>query len=270
MTTGFVTAYGGATNDLDSIFHHGGTGQNTGFVSEYLGMDLGSRFDPLDAGARLPYNTGFVALDGRDLADWFCAAGTRIPDWPVGGGFMLYQPGVERPIDGTFSALVGRMSWIINGNGTDAANTNLMADPFNVCPGVAALNAGLWQDYGGYVRNVTRRLPLGSILRIEYLTLNLVGSVVLEYTVAGGEQIPGWFSIHSGQINFCSNVSPFFNDPMNINGFAPAPGTFYASVCPYLSVTNSRNWQLVVSAGFGCHISTPHLSEHRIYITRIA
>jgi hypothetical protein len=271
MTTGFVTVYGGG-NDLDSLFHPGSTAGATGFISGYRGNnDLASLFDPLDAGARLPYNTGFVATDGRDLSDWFCAAGTRVADWPVGGGFLLFQNGAERFVVPGVTALAGRMAWIVDANGTDAAHSsNLIADRFNPCPGVPAPQASLWQDYGGYQRGVTRRLPIGAVLRFEFLTINLAGVGTWDMNVVGGEQIPGWIAIHSGPPPFCGNVSPFLDDSPNLFDFSPPPGFWFGAFAPYLSVSGSKNWLLGVAATFCCSLASGSLNEQRIYVTRIA
>jgi hypothetical protein len=272
MTTGFVTQYGGATNDLDAIFHAGSTPGATGLISGYRGNnDLASLFDPLDAGARLGYNTGFVALDGRDLADWFCAAGTRVADWPVGGGFLLFQNGSERLVFPGVTALTGRMSWLLGADGSDGAyGSNLIADRVNACPGVSAPQASLWQDFGGYQRGVTRRLPLGSVIRFEFLTINLAGVASWEMNVVPGEQIPGWIPTQSGSPPFCGFTSPFLDDSPNLFDFSPAINTWYGAFCPYLMVINSQNWVITVSATFCCNVNNGTLNEQRIYVSRIA
>jgi len=86
MPMGFYTEHGGqGTQNLETIFQvntlspAGGT---TGFYDGvYWGADLAQIFAPLSSGSRLPYNTGFIARDGRDLADWFAASGTVIVNY---------------------------------------------------------------------------------------------------------------------------------------------------------------------------------------------
>lgn len=125
MATGFYTEYGGqGTQDLENVFAPGTSfdGSNyTGFWSEYRNQDLANIFAPRSSGADIGYNTGFIALDGRDLREWFAANGTvivnhnaiffitvaylgeRIPGSPkygwengVGGG-ISYQGGSSDP-----------------------------------------------------------------------------------------------------------------------------------------------------------------------------
>lgn len=271
MTTGFVTEYGGGASDLDGLFHPGSTGQNTGFVSGYRGLDLGACFDPLDAGGRLPFNTGFVALNGLDLSDCFCALGTRVPDWPIGGGFLLQQIGQPRFVTDTVTALSNRMAWSFLSTGADNPfGGNLIADRFIPCPGTGSPNASVLQDIGSYVRGVTRRLPLGSQLRFEYGTINLPGYLTVTHTIAPGGFTSGWQAVHSGPIAFCSNVDPFVDDPMNVNGFSPSAGFFFGAMAVHMNITGSKDWSLTLAAGFSVENSQALLNEHRIYVTRIS
>lgn len=82
MATGFYTEYGGqGTQDLENVFEPGTSfdGSNyTGFWSEYRNQDLANIFAPRSSGADIGYNTGFIALDGRDLREWFAKNGTVI------------------------------------------------------------------------------------------------------------------------------------------------------------------------------------------------
>jgi len=271
MTTGFLTEYlGGGARDLDTLFARGSVGLNTGFVSSYTGADLGNWFAPLDAGALLGGDTGFIASDGRDLRQWFAAAGTIVPDWPIGGGFMLFQNGAERFVTDTVTALVGRMAWGINSNGTDAAAGNPIADRFNACPGIASPNAGLWQDFGGFNRAALRRLPVGAQLRVEYGTGALGFPVVTTFNVGPAGYISGWLPVISGPTAHCTEISPYVNDSLNVNGFAPPGGTWFGSCAIYLGFSTSQNWSMAVSAGFACNLANGSFNEHRIYVTRIA
>jgi hypothetical protein len=80
MTTGYFSNYNpGGEQDLDVIFEAGSTPGTTGFPSVYRGgVDLAAIFAPRSSGADIGYNTGFVALDGRDLREWFCKIGTAV------------------------------------------------------------------------------------------------------------------------------------------------------------------------------------------------
>jgi hypothetical protein len=270
MTTGFITEYFGGQRDLDTLFARGDTGRNTQFVSEFTGTDLGRWFADIDTGAGLGADTGFIALDGRDLRFWFAAAGSVVADWPIGGGFLLFQNGAERFVTDTVTALVGRMSWSVNSNGTDGPAGNPIADRFNACPGIASPNAGLWQDFGGFNRAAFRRLPLNAVLRFEYGTAALGFPVVASMTVAAGSYVSGWLPIISGGTAHCTTISPYVDDSLNVNGFAPPVATWFGSLAISMDVSSSQNWNLRVAAGFACNLANGSFNEHRIYVTRVS
>ncbi len=271
MTTGFITEWGGTGPlDVDQIFAPGDTGLNTGHFSAYRGLDLGRCFAPVDWGFDLGFNTGIIALDGRDLREWFAATGTVVPAWPIGGGFLLQQAGTQRFVTDSVVAYNNRMGWAVYGDGSDVPTTNPIAYHNVACPGIEGPNASLWQDFGGYVRGVTRRLPLGAILRFEFGTINLPGYATVDRTVGLGDWASGWTNVHSGGVNFCSNTYPYYTDPVNFNGFSPGNNLFYGSFNAYMSVASSKVWAMTISAGFSCNAGNPSLAEQRLYVTRIA
>lgn len=271
MTSGFVTEWGGTGPlDTDQIFAPGDTGLNTGLYSEYRGADLGRLYAPAGDGVEIGFQSGIIALDGQDITQKFAAVGTVIPAWPIGGGFVLQQAGTQRFVTDTIVAYNNRMCWVVYGDGTDVAATNPIAFQNNPCPGVEGPNASLWQDYGGYVRGVTRRLPLGAVLRFEYGTINLPGYATVDRTVSVGNWAPGWTGVHTGPINLCSNNPPYYTDPVNFVGFSPGNNLYYGAFTPYLSYASNRVWALALAAGFSCNAGNPSLAEQRLYVTRIA
>jgi hypothetical protein len=272
MTTGFYTAATGFEVDVDSLFAPGDTGQNTGLLTEYRGgqIDLGRLFAPSEHGSELPYQTGFIALDGRDLSQWFAAAGTVIPAWPIGGGFRLFQSGTLRFTTDTIVTINNRLGWAVYGDGSDTPTSNPITFHNNPCPGVEGPNASAWIDYGGYQRGVTRRLPAGAVLRFEYGTTNLPGFATVDRTVGVGDWSPGWTPVHTGPVNLCSNAFPYYTDPANFNGMSPGAGLYYGSFVPYMSYTSSRNWALVLAAAFCVSQSSGTLGDQNLYVTRIA
>jgi len=79
MATSYITEYGGGgPRDLEELVEVGATPGYTGF-NVANGNDVSQQFAPLSSGSRIGFNTGFVALDGRDLADWFAAKGSVSP-----------------------------------------------------------------------------------------------------------------------------------------------------------------------------------------------
>ena len=78
MATSYITEYGGGgPRDLEELFEVGATPGYTGF-NVANGNDVSQQFAPLSSGSSIGFNTGFVALDGRDLADWFAKKGTVV------------------------------------------------------------------------------------------------------------------------------------------------------------------------------------------------
>jgi hypothetical protein len=274
----YFTEYGGARRDLFDVFQVGYVaGQGiTGFWDQD-GIDLAGYFQPLSNGSSCGFNTGFVASDGRDIAEWFAAAGTVAPsgNWPVGGGFVIAVGGQERFVTDTVTALSGRMTWQyqnLNGSPSDTAyGQNLIADRNNLCPGVATPNATAWADEGGFVRNSIYGLPATAVLRFEVYTDNLPGSAYWDITVGGQtEWAPGWNTVHSGGIPLCSNTPPYIEDPMNVFDVSPAPGTYYGQMAPYVYWSSPNYWAVRLAAMFTCNKGDGHLNIIRVRVRRLS
>ena len=275
----YFTEYGGAGPvDLFDLFAQGYVpGQGiTGFWDQD-GIDLAGYFQPLANGSRIAYNTGFVAQDGRDIADWFAAAGTVAPsgNWPVGGGFVISNNGAERFATDTITILCGRLTWQyqnLNGVPSDTPyGSNLIADRFNLCPGLATANANAWTDEGGFSRSGIYGLPAGAVLRFEIYTDNLGGSAFMDISVGSvTEWAPGWQQVHTGPCNLCSNNPPYFEDPQNIFDFVPGGGTYYAMHAPYLYWANPNYWSIRLGAMFGCNRANGNFNVVRVRVRRVS
>lgn len=271
MTTGFRTEYGGSSKDLDELFAPGDSGASTGFFSGYRGVDVGRVFAPLAYGSRLSFNTGFKASDGRDLADWFAAAGTVGADglWPVSGGYVASNNGQSLFVTDTIAALTGRLSYTRNSDGNNAGiSPNLVAARFAPCPGEERANVNDLQTFGGFISNGLYSLPLGSGLRLEIYTDGIGGSQYRDMTVAAGVTQIDWFGVHSGAVPLCTLEADRWRTPINVYDFSPAPGTYYAAATLYLSWTSPTNWSVVVAGGFCCNEGDPHLNVLRCNVKR--
>lgn len=267
--SGFI--YG--STDLDSIFEPGNAGFDAGFVTQ--GQNVGNRYAPLSSGSKAA-GTGFVRASA-DLNEYFAARGTVAPSgmWPVGGGFIIANNGIERFAFDTVTILCGRLTWQYgntNGSRVDGAyGSNLIADRFNRCPGLPTANANYWGDFGGFSRGGTYGLPAGAVLRFEAYTDNLGGTSIRDVTCgAQYEWAPGWQPFHSGGCNLCSNNPPYVEDPMNIFDFSPPVNQFFGQHANYLRWSSPNNWVLLVAAMFGVSRNNGTLNVIRVKIHRIA
>jgi hypothetical protein len=272
----YFTEYGGSRQDLFDVFeNYYVPGQGiTGFWDD-AGIDLAGYFAPLSYGDSIGFNTGFVALDGRDIANWFCKRGTMGTQWPVNGGFVIGNNGQERFVTDTVTALSGRLTWQyqnLNGVLSDTGyGQNLIADRFNLCPGLATANANAWNDFGGFNRLTVYRLPATARLRFEVYTDNLPGSASLERTVSETtEWAPGWTTVHTGGIPLCSNNPPYIEDPMNVFDVSPPGSTYYGQMAPYLYWANSNYWAIRLGAMFTCNKAAGNLNVVRVKVTRLS
>lgn len=252
MTTGFRTEHWSLNNDLDELFAPGDSGADTGFISFYRNADLGRIFAPLSQGSHIaqPW-TGFTALDGRDLSEWFAAAGTVFPEWPLGGGFDISVGGfgVQFATD-TITVGCGRGTHHIgldaNHNAFDGAMLGMIANRFVTCPGQTGTAFNSFNSLNGFVRGTRYRIPASASFAALGIASGLGGNSSASFGPNGDT---GWVPVHNGGIAFCDGGATV-ESSQDIFNFVPSPNTFYGSTRARLIWTNTNVWELQVGAGF--------------------
>lgn len=89
MASGYITEYhpqGGQwwLEDFLEVANGNAPGGSTGFIHKDTGGDIANFFAARSAGGDCGFNTGFIALDGRDLREWFAAKGSVVTDYARG------------------------------------------------------------------------------------------------------------------------------------------------------------------------------------------
>jgi hypothetical protein len=276
MPGAFFTEYGGGgAKDLDDVFNvdtGSPAGGTTGFYDGvYWGADLAQIYSPRSAGDDIGYDTGFVALDGRDLRQWFAKKGTTFIDIPVGAGIavqcngytLLTGDGVTNNVGGSR----GYIQWSRDSAAVQVLNTD--GADFNVpCP---ATGRGLGNIapilVGGFNAAARYRIPPNSTWRITFEVSNLGTETFDVAANASGVIDSGWRPFFSGNINWC-NINDPWASAANFVGFAPPAGFNYCGAYLYAD-WNAGGSRILLSAGSGRSPATNH-PGWVCYATRIA
>lgn len=153
MVSPYFTEYGPVgRKDFDDIFELAGgnaPGGSTGFTIAG-GGDLAARYARLSAGQPLEYNVGFIALDGRDLQQWFAKKGT-VPAGanlviPMGFSGVIYSDTGVGGEGYSKLLLLADGTWQVSGSGGTVTHSGDWLTP---------IGAGLGSTWYGRVTNIT-------------------------------------------------------------------------------------------------------------------